>query len=251
VRPHDPYLGRGDTSRYPLGQVVEFNVVSGHRDASYTSARASTCTRGWPRSALRPPPTWSARTAPGRAAVPHPRQRAGLGTTAGLVLAGSSRGFQVSGRDGVPASGVGSVVLKVTAIKPNRSGHLTVYPAGRARPPTPNLNYPAGRTTDNLVHVPVGELGKGSLYAGSADVNVADVPSWTSNGGATLQPGKGLLHPTAPIRVLDTRKTSALGPGVVRSFKVTGTGGSAGCRRPGRESSSSTSTCSARRRRGI
>src|SRR6266536_680396 len=155
--------------------------------------------------------------------------RTGLGTTAGLVLAGSSRSFQVTGRGGVPASGVGTVVLNVTAIKPNRSGYLTVYPSGRARPPTPNLNYPGGRTTDNLVHVPVGGLGKVSLYAGSADVNVvADVLGWTSNGGATLQPGEGLLHPTAPIRVLDTRKTSALGPGVARSFKVTGTGGSAG-----------------------
>jgi putative cell wall-binding protein len=38
----DPYgrttltSGGGDSNRYPLGQVVEFNVVSGHRDASYT-----------------------------------------------------------------------------------------------------------------------------------------------------------------------------------------------------------------------
>src|SRR6266536_1973725 len=96
--------------------------------------------------------------------------RTGLGTTAGLVLAGSSRSFQVTGRGGVPASGVGTVVVNV----------------------------------------------------------VADVLGWTSNGGATLQPGEGLLHPTAPIRVLDTRKTSALGPGAARSFKVTGTGGSAG-----------------------
>jgi putative cell wall-binding protein len=38
----DPYgrttltSGGGDNNRYPLGQVVEFNVVSGHRDASYT-----------------------------------------------------------------------------------------------------------------------------------------------------------------------------------------------------------------------
>src|SRR6266508_1677521 len=136
--------------------------------------------------------------------------RSGLGTTAGLVLAGSARSFQVTGRGGVPASGVGTVVLNVTAIKPNRNGYLTVYPSGRARPAASNLNYPGGRATDNLVHVPGGELG------------------WTSNGGATLRPGEGLLHPTAPIRVLDTRKTSALGPGVARSFKVAGTGGSAG-----------------------
>src|SRR6266498_2786955 len=142
------------------------------------SVRASTCTRGWPRSVPRRQPTW----------------------------AGPDR----SGPCGRPASSTPA--------------------AGSARPPaTSNLYYPVGRTTDNLVHVPVGELGKISLYAGGADVNVvADVLGWTSNGGATLRPGEGLLHPTAPIRVLDTRKTSALGPGVARSFKVAGTGGSAG-----------------------
>jgi hypothetical protein len=232
----DPYgrttltSGEGDNNRYPLGQVVEFNVVSGHRDASNTlcpgknlypllaQIRSEAAT-----SMGRPGPLRSVR--PARILD----TRSGLGTPAGLVRSGQSRTFQVTGRGGVPASGVGTVVLNVTAIKPSRSGYLTVYPSGRPRPATPSLNYPAGRTTDNLVHVPVGELGKISLYGWSADVNVvADVVGWTSNGGASLQPGEGLLNPTMPVRVLDTRKTSALGAGVARSFKVTGTGGSAG-----------------------
>src|SRR6266542_3582031 len=208
----DPYgrttltSGGGDTSRYPLGQVVEFNVVSGHRDASYTLCPGQYL---YPRLAQirSEAATYMGRPGPLRAVRPSRilDTRSGLGTTAGLVLAGSARSFQVTGRGGVPASGVGTVVLNVTAIKPNRNGYLTVYPSGRARPATSNLNYPVGRTTDNLVHVPVGELGKISLYAGGADVNVvADVLGWTSNGGATLRPGEGLLHPTAPIRVLDT-----------------------------------------------
>ncbi len=232
----DPYgrttltSGGGDNSRYQLGQVVEFNVVSGHRDASFTLCPGRYL---YPRLAQirSEAATYMGRPGPLRAVRPSRilDTRSGLGTTAGLVLSGSSRTFQVTGRGGVPASGVGTVVLNVTAIKPNRNGYLTVYPSGRARPATPNLNYPAGRTTDNLVHVPVGELGKVSLYVWSADVNVvADVLGWTSNGGASLQPGEGLMHPTAPVRVLDTRKTSALGPGVARSFKVTGKGGSAG-----------------------
>jgi hypothetical protein len=232
----DPYgrttltSGGGDNNRYPLGQVVQFNVVSGHRDASYTlcpgkylypllaQIRSEAAT-----SMGRPGPLRSVR--PARILD----TRSGLGTPAGVVRSGQSRTFRVTGIGGVPASGVGTVVLNVTAIKPNRSGYLTVYPSGRARPGTPNLNYPTGRTTDNLVQVPVGELGKVSLYAWSADVNVvADVLGWSSNGGATLQPGEGLLNPTMPVRVLDTRKTSALGAGVARSFKVTGMGGSAG-----------------------
>jgi hypothetical protein len=232
----DPYgrttliSGGGDSNRYPLGQVVEFNVVSGHRDASHTlcpgqylyprldQIRSEAAT-----SMGRPRPLRSVR------AARILDTRTGLGATAGVVLSGQSRTFQVTGVGGVPASGVGTVVLNVTAIKPNRNGYLTVYPSGRARPATPNLNYPAGRTTDNLVNVPVGELGKVSLYVWNADVNVVtDVLGWTSNGGATLQPGEGLLHPTMPVRVLDTRRTTALGSGVARSFKVTGTGGSVG-----------------------
>jgi hypothetical protein len=230
----DPYgrttLTAGVTDRYPQGTVVEFNVVSGHRDASNTlcpgknlypllaQIRSEAAT-----SMGRPGPLRSVR--PARILD----TRSGLGTTAGLVRSGQSRTFQVTGVGGVPASGVGTVVLNVTAIKPSRSGYLTVYPSGRARPATPSLNYPAGRTTDNLVHIPVGELGKVSLYQWSADVHVvADVVGWSSNGGATLQPGEGLLNPTMPVRVLDTRKTSALGARVARSFKVTGMGGSAG-----------------------
>jgi N-acetylmuramoyl-L-alanine amidase-like protein len=232
----DPYgrttltSGGGDNNRYPLGQVVEFNVISGHRDASFTlcpgkylypllgQIRSEAAT-----SMGRPGPLRSQR--PARILD----TRSGLGTPAGLVRSGQSRTFQVTGVGGVPASGVGTVVLNVTAIKPSQSGYLTVYPSGRPRPATPSLNYPAGRTTDNLVHIPVGELGKVSLYEWSADVHVvADVLGWTSNGGATLQPGEGLLNPTMPIRALDTRKTSALGPAAARSVKVTGIGGSAG-----------------------
>jgi hypothetical protein len=230
----DPY-GRttftsGGNNKYPAGTVVELNVVSGHRDAVKTlcpgknlypllgQIRSEAAT-----SMGQPGPLRSVR--PARILD----TRSGLGTTAGLVRSWQSRTFQVTGKGGVPASGVGTVVLNVTAIKPNRSGYLTVYPSGRARPDTPSLNYPAGRTTDNLVHIPVGELGKVNLYQWSADVHVvADVVGWSSNGGAALQPGEGLLNPTMPIRALDTRKTSAIGAGASRSFKVTGLGGSAG-----------------------
>jgi hypothetical protein len=122
------------------------------------------------------------------------------------------------------------VVLNVTAVKPSRGGYLTVYPTGRARPTTSNLNYPAGRpAVANLVHVAVGSGGAVTLYAGNADVHVvADVYGWTSNGGASTAAGEGLLQPVAPYRVLDTRSTVALDPGEARSLQVTGTGGAAG-----------------------
>jgi len=47
---------------------------------------------------------------------------------------------------GVPASGVTSVVLNVTATAPTTAGHLTVYPSGAAVPTASTLNFAAGRT---------------------------------------------------------------------------------------------------------
>jgi hypothetical protein len=233
----DPYgrvtltSGGGDNSRYPAGQAVEFNVISGHRDASFTlcpgqhlyprlpeirSEAAASMGRPGPLRAVQPSRLLDTRT--------------GLGVPAGAVPAGSSRSLQVAGRGGVPASGVGTVVLNVTAVKPSSGGYLTVYPTGRARPTTSNLNYPAGRpAVANLVHVAVGGGGAVTVYAGNADVHVvADVYGWTSDGGAGVSPGEGLLQPVAPYRVLDTRSTVALGPGESRAVQVGGTGGAAG-----------------------
>ena len=223
--------GGGDSNRYPAGQAVEFNVISGHRDASYTlcpgqylyprlseirSEAAAVIGQPGPLRAVTPSRVLDTRT--------------GLGAPAGAIPAGSSRSLQVAGRGGVPAGGVGTVVLNLTAVKPSRGGYLTVYPAGSARPTTSNLNYPAGRpAVANLVHVAVGSGGAVAIYAGGADVHVvADVYGWTSNTGADVAPGEGLLQPVAPYRVLDTRSTVALGPGESRTVQVGGTGGAAG-----------------------
>jgi N-acetylmuramoyl-L-alanine amidase len=232
----DPYgraslvSGGGSSSRYPAGQVVDFDVVSGHRDASYTlcpgqylyprlpqlrSEAASYMGRPGPFRAVRPARIVDTRT--------------GLGLPAGVVPAGASRSFQVTGRGGVPAIGVGTVVLNVTAVAPNRAGYLTVHPAGRPRPTTSNLNLSAGRTVPNLVHVATGSGGKVTVYVANADVHVVvDVFGWTGNGGTAFPPGEGLFNPVAPYRALDTRKTTALGPGESRRLLLTGTGGTGG-----------------------
>jgi hypothetical protein len=233
----DPYgrvtltSGGGDSNRYPAGQAVEFDVISGHRDASYTLCPGQHLYPRLPEIRSEAA-TFMGRPGPLRA-VPPARildTRAGLGVPAGAIPAGSSRSLQVAGRGGVPASGVGTVVLNVTAVKPSSGGYLTVYPAGRARPTTSNLNYPAGRpAVANLVQVAVGSGGAVTFYAGNAGVHVvADVYGWTSNGGASVAAGEGLFQPVAPYRVLDTRSTVALGPGESRPLRVAGTSGAAG-----------------------
>jgi hypothetical protein len=223
--------GGGDSNRYPAGQTVEFNVVSGHRDASYTLCPGQHLYPRLPEIRSEAA-AFIGQPGPLRAVTPARLldTRTGLGAPAGVLPAGSSRNLQVAGRGGLPASGVGTVVLNLTAVKPSRGGYLTVYPAGRARPTTSNLNFPAGRpAVANLVHVAVGSGGAVTVYAGGADVHVvADVYGWTSNGGADPAAGEGLFQPVAPYRVLDTRSTVALGPGESRALQVAGTGGAAG-----------------------
>ncbi|MEZ5249996.1 MAG: hypothetical protein R2713_12525 [Ilumatobacteraceae bacterium] len=90
----------------------------------------------------------------------------------------------VSGRGGVPATGVDSVALNVTVTNPWDAGYLTVWPTGQPRPTASNLNFVRAQTVPNMVVVPVGANGQVSLYlsGGSADV-VVDVLGWFPTGG--------------------------------------------------------------------
>jgi uncharacterized delta-60 repeat protein len=130
--------------------------------------------------------------------------RTGNGAPKGAVGAGGSVTLQVSGRDGVPAVGVEAVALNVTAVTPTRSGFLTVYPAGSARPTASNLNHQANATTPNLVTVALGAGGQIVLYNGSVGTAhlLADVAGYYLGGVPTV-PGAFAVLPAT--RVLDTR----------------------------------------------
>lgn len=55
--------------------------------------------------------------------------------------------------------GTTGVIMNVTAVEQSEASHLTVYPAGEARPSTSNLNLVPGRTLANLVTVALGNDG--------------------------------------------------------------------------------------------
>jgi len=97
----------------------------------------------------------------------------------GAVPSGSSVNVTVTGRGGVPATGVGAVVLNVTAVGPTAPGYVTVWPAGEARPNASNLSIVAGQSVSDLVIAKVGANGQVSIYdgAGSTDV-IVDVAGW-------------------------------------------------------------------------
>ncbi len=116
--------------------------------------------------------------------------------------------IQVAGKGGVPSSGALAVVMNLTVTRPtSRSGYLTVWPAGKARPVVSSINWTTkGWTGANLVTVPLGAGGKVSIYnsAGSTDV-IADVMGYYHDATATTAQYGSYLVTDEPTRIVDTR----------------------------------------------
>jgi len=75
---------------------------------------------------------------------------------------GAAYELQVTGKGGVPGSGVSAVALNVTAVSTEANdfgGFVTVYPCG-TRPDASNLNFTSGMTIPNSVIAPVSASGK-------------------------------------------------------------------------------------------
>ncbi|MBO1756768.1 putative Ig domain-containing protein [Allobranchiibius sp. CTAmp26] len=103
----------------------------------------------------------------------------------------------VTGRGGVPATGVGAVVLNVTAIPRASAGWLTLFPAGVTRPPTSVVDYVPGQTTAGMGIVKVGATGAVDIYSASAVDLLVDVVGWI--------PTTSDYTAITPVRVADTR----------------------------------------------
>jgi hypothetical protein len=111
--------------------------------------------------------------------------RLGSTTTDGQFVGGGPLGavasfdLNVTGRGGVPASGVSAVVLNLTAVVPSGTGYITVWPSGASRPNASNLNFTPGQSRSNLVIAAVGTGGKVSLFNSAGLTNaVVDVMGW-------------------------------------------------------------------------
>ncbi len=147
----------------------------------------------------------------------------------GALVAGQTLNLTVTGRGGVPASGVGTVLLNVTVTDPAAPGYITAWPAGQPQPLASNLNFDPAETVANLVVAGVGSNGQVALFnsAGSTQL-IADVTGWF--------PGSAQLTSLVPARLLDTRVGTgtidgqfagggALGAGGTFDLPVSGRGG--------------------------
>jgi hypothetical protein len=126
----------------------------------------------------------SATTATGRyTALPPARIMDTRDDTSGVtgpLHGGSDAALQVTGRGGVPATGVSAVILNVTAVDPAGPGYLTLKPSGAARPLVSDLNYAAGETRPNLAVVRLSADGKIDLFTSTTTQVVVDVAGWMS-----------------------------------------------------------------------
>jgi len=105
--------------------------------------------------------------------------RFGTGGRFGPVAPQASVALMVTSVGGVPATGVSSVVLNLTATEPTAESFLTVYPSGATRPTASNLNFLRGRTVANLVVAKVGMDGRVFIYNNSGSTHVVvDVVGW-------------------------------------------------------------------------
>lgn len=136
--------------------------------------------------------------------------RSGTGASKAPIGPGAVLHLAVAGHGGVPATGVGAVVLNVTVTAPSVGGYLTVYPTGTTRPTASSINFPAGWTGANSVTVPLGAGGAVDIFnfAGTAQV-IADVVGFYAGNDDLLGTASGLggqFQTTIPGRLLDTRQ---------------------------------------------
>ncbi|GEM_PF-2080821 len=138
--------------------------------------------------------------------------------TGGAFTAGQTRSLQVTGKGGVPATGVSAAVLNVTVVSPTKAGNVVVYPSGAARPTASTVNFNKGWTGASLTTVPVGTGGKVDIRNATGSVQVVvDVVGYYRTDASTTSSAYGGYFFGTPFRLIDTRRASdgpALPPNV-------------------------------------
>jgi glucose/arabinose dehydrogenase len=131
--------------------------------------------------------------------------RSAIGAS-GAVTAGGQIDVQVTGKGGVPTSGVSAVAMVVTTVNPAAAGFVTVWPTDKPIPTASALNPMGNDVRANLVIVPVSAAGKVSMFASAKMDLLADVAGWFTDASANSS-GSGLLQTLTPTRVVDSRDT--------------------------------------------
>ena len=96
--------------------------------------------------------------------------RSGIGGWS-TPLAATTRSFDVAGTAGVPST-ASAAVMNVTVTGPTAPSHLTLWPAGGAKPLASNLNYVTNQTVPNAA---ISGLGSGGQVSASNNTGTTQV----------------------------------------------------------------------------
>jgi hypothetical protein len=153
----------------------------------------------------------------------------GQAAGAGVRPAGSVQTLQIAGRGGVPSDAV-AAMLNVTAVLPDRAGHITVYPCDQPIPTASNLNYLGGQVVANSVLARLDPQGRVCIYTHAAMHLLVDVNGF-------VEPGSR-IGTLVPARLLETRfgtasttvdgrqqRTGPLAPLSSNEVRIVGRGG--------------------------
>ena len=139
------------------------------------------------------------------------------------VAPGASIGFGVLGKGGIPASGVETVLARVTALDALGQGYVRGYASGNPAPPTSALQYTKIGNRSETLYLPVSPLGVARLQANVAATHlVVDVIGYTRTGDAV---GGGAYVPVAPKRAYDSRSGQPLPTAGSRTIQIGGLNG--------------------------
>lgn len=130
--------------------------------------------------------------------------RIGTGAPARALGPHQSVDLQITGRGPIPATGVGTAVLNVTATGATAGGFITAYPVGVSEAKGSSLNFDGGQTIANLVTVRVGAEGRVRLTNNSSGTVhlIADAAGYHFSGTPRAP---GTFTGWRPARMMDTR----------------------------------------------
>jgi hypothetical protein len=138
---------------------------------------------------------------------------------------------QVTGKAGVPSSGVASVFVNVMALDVAADTSLTVWPDGTATPTAVAVVAKKTERVTHMVEVPVGTGGRIRVRNGAGKTNVVlDVFGYVLTPSASGASTNGLVTTVAPLSLADTRvgqgvPKAKLGQGRSLDLTVAGKGG--------------------------
>ena len=128
----------------------------------------------------------------------------------GVFTANLPRTFGVAGQFGIPANAV-AVTGNVTVVGQTAAGFVAITPTPVANPTSSTLNFPLGDTRANNFTTPLSGSGKlAALYKSSAGKSTHLLVDIT---GYFLAGNTHATYATlTPVRILDSRPTSPIGP---------------------------------------